>query len=245
MGNKKININCETNETLSLGDMIEFQGTLKTRSDNDYDMILLSIYKHGIAFPFFVWKHKGNNYVLDGHGRYEALRRIESSGEIIPPLPVVYIYAKDENHAKSLLLRLNSRYGEITLEGLKSFIEDVSINFEGINLPDLPDMERQLNEILQGSEPKYSVPPGNETMDNRMYSIVESPIGEAMGAVPPESWKMVEIPTSNETIKFMPSSNETMNFGSRIELFSIMCPECGEQYDYNRDELREAVGIDN
>jgi hypothetical protein len=128
--------------------MTDFQGGLKTRAESDYKKIQSSIGKYGIAFPFFVWKMYGMNYVLDGHGRLGALERLHQEGEEIPPLPVIYIEADDETQAKNLLLRLNSRYGEITADGVKEFLADVEADLEEVNIPELPDIAGLLNGIL-------------------------------------------------------------------------------------------------
>ena len=143
-----ISVTCEVRETLALADVRDLQGGLKTRSDEDYELIISSIRKYGIAFPFFVWQNGDINYVLDGHGRAEALRRAEAGGAIIPPLPVVYIEADDERQALNLLLRLNSRYGAITLDGLRDFIEGADIDLNEVRLPELPDLENQLAAML-------------------------------------------------------------------------------------------------
>ena len=145
----KIKIACEVTETLQISEMLEFQGELKTRTDEDYEKILSSIYVHGIAFPFFVWRDGAHNYILDGHGRYEALCRASESGVEIPSLPVVYINANDEKQAKNLLLRLNSRYGRITLGGVRGFIDGADIDLSTVSLPDLPSLADQLNEIVK------------------------------------------------------------------------------------------------
>ena len=145
---KPIEINCEAAETLQLADMTEFQGELKTRTDDDYDKIFTSIRKHGIAFPFFVWKCGDSNYILDGHGRYESLCRAAGKGYIIPELPVVYIDADNEVAAKNLLLRLNSRFGTITIDGVRSFIDGADIDLETVNLPELSDLSARLDAML-------------------------------------------------------------------------------------------------
>ena len=143
-----ITITCEVQHTLSLSDMTEFQGGLKTRTESDYLKIQSSIRKYGIAFPFFVWKMYGINYVLDGHGRLGALERIHQQGEEVPPLPVVYIEADDEKQAKNLLLRLNSRYGEITADGMREFLADVEVDLDEVNIPELPDVSAVLSAML-------------------------------------------------------------------------------------------------
>ena len=131
-----INIKCDNEKTLELAEMTEMQGGLKQRTDIDYDKIKLSIIKYGFSFPFYIWKSGKTNYILDGHGRFETLCRMQKDGYIIPPLPVFYIKAKDKAEAKQKLLRLNSTYGKMTKESVLEFADDLDLNFEEINLPE-------------------------------------------------------------------------------------------------------------
>ena len=134
---KTISVKCETKETLNIAEMKVFQGTLKERTDVDYDKIKLSIIKFGFSFPFFLWKDKdGNNYLIDGTGRFETLCKMQKDGYLIPDLPVVFIQCKDKKEAKQKLLRLNSQYGKMTKESVLEFAEDIDLNFEEIALPD-------------------------------------------------------------------------------------------------------------
>lgn len=132
---KTISIKCETKDTLELAELTEMQGGLKNRTDIDFDKIKLSIIKYGFSFPLFVWK-ADKNYLLDGHGRFATLCKMQKDGYIIPPLPVVYIQAKDKKEAKQKLLRLNSQYGKMTKESVLEFAEDIDLNFDEIALPD-------------------------------------------------------------------------------------------------------------
>ena len=131
-----ITIKCDNEKTLELAEMTELQGGLKERTDIDYDKIKLSIIKYGFSFPFYIWKSGKTNYILDGHGRFETLCRMQKDGYIIPPLPVFYIKAKDKAEAKQKLLRLNSTYGKLTKESVLEFADDLEINFDEISLPD-------------------------------------------------------------------------------------------------------------
>ena len=133
---KTISVKCETKETLNIAEMKVFQGTLKERTDVDYDKIKLSIIKFGFSFPFFLWKDKdGNNYLIDGTGRFETLCKMQKDGYLIPDLPVVFIQCKDKKEAKQKLLRLNSQYGKMTKESVLEFAEDIDLNFDEIALP--------------------------------------------------------------------------------------------------------------
>ena len=131
-----ISIKCETKDTLELAELTELQGGLKARTDIDYDKIKLSIIKYGFSFPLFVWKSGKTNYLLDGHGRFETLCKLQKDGYIIPSLPVVFISAKNKAEAKQKLLRLNSTYGRLSKESVLEFAEDLEINFDEISLPD-------------------------------------------------------------------------------------------------------------
>ena len=131
-----IKIKCNAENTLELAELTEFQGGLKQRTDIDYDKIKLSICKYGFSFPFFVWKNGSKNYLLDGHGRFATLCKMQKDGYTIPPLPVVYVSCKDKKEAKEKLLRLNSQYGKMTKESVLEFCSDIEVNFEEIALPD-------------------------------------------------------------------------------------------------------------
>ena len=131
-----ISIKCETSEKLELAELTEMQGGLKERTDIDYDKIKLSICKFGFSFPFFIWKSGKTNYLIDGHGRFATLCKMQKDGYLIPPLPVVYIQCKNKTEAKQKLLRLNSQYGKMTKESVLEFAEDIELNFDEIALPD-------------------------------------------------------------------------------------------------------------
>ena len=130
-----VSINCTTEDHLELDQLTEFQGGLKNRTDGDYAKIIVSIQKYGFSFPFFVWNHDGINHVLDGHGRLGALKKLKAQGEVIPPLPVVYVNCGNEENAKNLLLRLNSQYGTMTAESVMEFMEGLEFDPFEIALP--------------------------------------------------------------------------------------------------------------
>ena len=151
---KTISIKCETKDTLELAELTELQGGLKARTDIDYDKIKLSIIKYGFSFPLFVWKSGKTNYLLDGHGRFETLCKLQKDGYIIPPLPVVYVSAKNKTEAKQKLLRLNSQYGKMTKESVLEFAEDIDLNFDEIALPDttIDFSGEEVEEVYENTE---------------------------------------------------------------------------------------------
>lgn len=159
---KTISIKCDTKDTLNIAEMKVFQGALKERTDVDYDKIKLSIIKFGFSFPFFLWKDKdGNNYLIDGTGRFETLCKMQKDGYLIPDLPVVYVECKDKTEAKEKLIRLNSQYGHMTKESVLEFVGgEFELNTEEIALPDTTidfaeeEIPENLDEDLQSLEKK-------------------------------------------------------------------------------------------
>jgi DNA modification methylase len=176
---KTISIKCETSETLEIAEMTEMQGGLKERTDIDYDKIKLSICKFGFSFPFFIWKSGKTNYLIDGHGRFATLCKMQKDGYIIPPLPVVYIQCKNKTEAKQKLLRLNSQYGRMTKESVLTFAEDIDLNFDEIALPDtVIDFTDQSGEIAEteGDDESPEVDEKSEPVSKRgeMYELGNS-----------------------------------------------------------------------
>ena len=166
---KTIQIKCDTKDRLNLAEMTELQGKLKSRTDIDYDKIKLSIIKFGFSFPFFCWKGEGKNYILDGHGRFATLCKMQKDGYIIPDLPVVFIEADNKVQAKEKLLRLNSQYGTMTAESVIEFIGgDFELNTEEISLPNgVIEFGTDTTEETQGDDEVPEVDEKEEPISQR------------------------------------------------------------------------------
>lgn len=133
----KIDVKCKSDTLLPMDALTEFQGNLKFRTVTDLDHIMDSITKFGFSFPFFVWRDGDANNIIDGHGRLEALRLLADKGYEIPPLPVVYIKATSRDEAKSLLLRVNSLYGEIDKDELVALIAEAGASANELSFPNI------------------------------------------------------------------------------------------------------------
>lgn len=138
-------------------------------------------------FLFFVWKNGGKNYILDGHGRFSTLCKMQKDGYVIPDLPVVEVQAKDKKEAKEKLLRLNSIYGKMTKESVLEFAEDIDLNFDEIALPDTildfskEEIPAKLDEDMQSlkkKEFKVSLVFKEEEQIKDFISIYEQEIRE-------------------------------------------------------------------
>jgi hypothetical protein len=130
----EIRITCSKSKVLPYTDITPFQGNLKRRSERDINELCGFIKEFGFSFPFYAWNSKGRNFCIDGHGRLLALQKLADEGYEIPPLPVVYIYAKDEAEAKQKLLCKEAKYGSLTYDSVMKFIGSDSIDMSNISL---------------------------------------------------------------------------------------------------------------
>jgi DNA modification methylase len=135
MDSKTVKIQCKGANVLPLDAITDFQGTLKKRGKKEIDAIIKSIERFGFSFPFFIWNGTGDNYCLDGHGRIQALAEMRRQGVSLPLFPVVYVEAVDEAEAKQKLLRLNSQYGQMTVDSVLEFTGGMEMQWDELALP--------------------------------------------------------------------------------------------------------------
>lgn len=173
----RVRVSCEAAATINLHELVEIQGELKRRNDDDIGRMRKSIIEYGFSFPFFVWKSGKTQYVLDGHGRLQALYDLEEAGWEVPPLPIAYVKARSKAEAKQKLLRLNSTYGEITMEGLKDFAADIDIDWDDIALP----------------TGRLIVEEDDEEIEDETYSRnIEAPVYTPTMEVPPDPIECID-----------------------------------------------------
>jgi hypothetical protein len=130
-----LKITCTGEGLLNYKDIIPFQGNLKRRGTREITKLANSIIKHGISFPFFIWKNNHKNMCIDGHGRLLALESLEKDGYLIPDVPFVEIIADNEAEAKKKLLYANYRYGDLTYDLVMEFVGDSDIDLSNFLLP--------------------------------------------------------------------------------------------------------------
>ena len=151
-----IKINCVAQGTIRLSECTPFQGNLKKRTEAEVAELMRSIKTEGLIMPFAVWQNDGRNYLLDGHGRLEALRKLALTEPDIDleEFPCIFIKADSENDARKALLQITSSYGRITKMGVKQFTVSIpdyrapSINRYVVNVKKTdvkPVMDRQIN----------------------------------------------------------------------------------------------------
>lgn len=122
-----IRITCRAADALPIDALLEFQGNLKHITKENLDKLKRSILKHGFSAPIFVWKGVDNR-ILDGHQRLKALLELRQEGYTIPMLPVAYIEADDEKHAREKLLYITSQYGEFDFMEIGEWLDEIDGN---------------------------------------------------------------------------------------------------------------------
>lgn len=161
MNEKIIKIECRGAALIPLEELEEFQGNLKKITRANLDKLKRRIMKSFDA-PIHVWERPdGSKKILDGHQRRKALRELSDEGYEIPPLPVDYIYAKDEKEARQKLLGITSQYGEFEMEELGEWMRELDaddadtirlsdgelkIKIEEDEEPEFPDVETAMLE---------------------------------------------------------------------------------------------------
>lgn len=136
---KTVKIRCKGAATISIDKLVEFQEGIKHLTETGYQRAKASIQNEGFTAPFFIWKHEGKAYIIDGHQRLTALKRMrEEEGWTVPDLPVAFIEAKTKTEAKRKLLVILSQYGEYSLPAMEDFLKDIDFSFlkEEVNIPD-------------------------------------------------------------------------------------------------------------
>ena len=214
----KVEVTCSTGDFLNLSQLTKFQGKLKFREEKDIEKVKKSILKYGFSFPFFVWKNKNWNYILDGHGRELALKELEKEGYEIPPLPVVYISATDDNDAKEKLLRINSRFGDITNNSFVNFSKGMNFDFKSVDIR----FEEELKEI----KPVEVKAPIKTTIDHMPVFADSSPSNAT-------------IQEYNDWIQEK-AENDCKAINNSLCMFK--CPCCGKTMSVKRDDLLMKIG---
>jgi hypothetical protein len=126
-----IQIRCAGRDSLPLDIILDFQGKLKKRSEQNLLKLIERIFKLGFIAPFFVWEHEGSYYDLDGHGRSEAMNAVREAGVPIPGMfPVDYIQADSKEEAREILLSISSQYGEFDTDELSEWLDGLGEEIE-------------------------------------------------------------------------------------------------------------------
>jgi len=168
---KTVEIKCEGAGLVELDSLTDFQGKLKTLSDESYERLKQSILSLGFSFPIAAWKNQNKTFILDAHQRVNTLRKMREDGYLIPKLPVVWVQAKSRQDAAKKLLAATSQYGEITYGGLHEFMVDFKIDIPVLaslfQFPEI-DMPRLVLDYFQEEkEVSFKARPGSKDMNEQ------------------------------------------------------------------------------
>ncbi len=172
MEKQTFKISCEGAEKLPLNTILEYQDNIKKLSQRNYERLKLSILKYGFSAPIFIWKHQGNNYILDGHQRMKVLHGMRDEGFDIPLLPVAYIEAKTEKEAKEKRLHILSQYGHFCMQSLDEFLEDAGIGYEDIaDSIRIEGIEKLLNPEATNGDDEYQERSPSISKDGDLWEL--------------------------------------------------------------------------
>ena len=105
-----IPVTCEPKgrlDRVSLDEIEEFQGGLKSLSETEYGKLKQSIAEKGFIVPCFAWRNGSSKWkLLDGHQRVRVIRK--EGWQIDGGIPVVEVVAENERDAKEKLLAIVS-----------------------------------------------------------------------------------------------------------------------------------------
>jgi len=148
-----INMVCNTGFAMPIDELNDFQGDLKTLSEEAFNSLSKEIVETGFGFAPHVWLNPADNkyYLIDGHQRIKTLKRLREDGYIVPQVPVVKVFAPTLEEAKKKVLQAISQYGKLTYDGLAKFSIDANLNFEDLSQRfDLPgiDLKKFFNDFV-------------------------------------------------------------------------------------------------
>ena len=163
---KEIQIKCKGNRYLNYKEFKNFQGNLKTLTKDRMEKLKKEIIKLGWIAPVFVWN---KTEILDGHQRLFTLNEMLKEGYNIDNIPIIDIDAKNKTEAAKILLALNSRYGQITDEGLYEFMNLTGLKEEDLQEIELPDID--IDRFVEGYYQKEG-----QIDDDEIPEVLEEPI---------------------------------------------------------------------
>lgn len=165
-----IKVACQTKDSAPVYTLHDFQGDLKTISEDDMDKLKSEIIHTGFGFPVLVWKDKKakKTFIIGGHQRCRALRELKEKGwkdpngkfehVKIPDVPIVYIDADSMKDAKRRVLQDVAQYGKVTANGLTAYLSDSHIKLQDIvDSFRMPDLNLEFLLKAQYPEPPKSV----------------------------------------------------------------------------------------
>lgn len=138
----QIRVDCNTGKSTQISKLNVLQGDLKELTAENYLKLKNQILKTGFAFAIHCWADKnGKLWIVDGTQRLITLRKMHEEGYKIPNIPIVQVKAANLKEAKRRVLQGASQYGEVTVDGLKRFMDENKFSIDEIKLSfDFPEI---------------------------------------------------------------------------------------------------------
>ena len=108
----------------------------KSRLKSDIEKLKKSLLENDFIMPFFVSEkiEEAKTYIIDGHGRREALDELVAEGHTIPKkLPALFLDIRTKAEAYKTLLLYNSSYGIIRKSELKNLLSELNLKEDDIS----------------------------------------------------------------------------------------------------------------
>ena len=249
----ELRITCQGSDVIDYKIIKKLQGSLKTRTMEDIEGMIRSLIQHGFSFPMFIYKYKDTYYTIDGHGRLLALSLMEENGYfidgegdlivggepwVIPPIPCVFVEAKNLAEAKIKLLKLNSEYGVITPAGFADFTRDIApYEYEGVPLA--------ITEVdpMAGADPLSGI--GEITIPDDIVPELapDDPAPAVSEGQPTETDftpalepQITAAAVTGEEIK-KASEKEHDKKGLEVDTMKIVCKHCGKELTVRKSDV--------
>lgn len=175
---KTLKVNCTGSGLVDVDELVEFQDGVKTLSDSAKAKVRASLDSEGFSVPFFVWKHGGKVWTMDGHQRTIVLREMRAEGVVVPKLPFAEIIAKTRADAKRKFLLINSRYGMFDFAALGRFIGDLDlgeldgmISIDGFDVKEIVPGPSEIEPAGEDAEPDVGEPKTEHTCPKCGYEF--------------------------------------------------------------------------
>jgi DNA modification methylase len=148
-------------------ELVEFQGNLKSLSQQNYERLKRSILDLGFSDPFNVWKDPKDGLwkVLSGTQRLRTIKKMISEGYKCETVPCNLVEAKDKKEAKRKLLAAAATYGSLESQGLYEFMTEAEIELDELvqdfNFPeiDFPDFQEEFFTDTKTDDPEEDIVP--------------------------------------------------------------------------------------
>lgn len=140
--NPTIKISCDVRDAFPLEKIEEFQGDLKSLSEDSFKRLRHEILESGFAFPLHVWRSpEGTVFCIGGHQRLRVLNQLKDEGYDVPPVPSVIVFADSIKQAKRRVLQDASQYGRVERQGLYEFMSKNEFGPADLASFDLPNLD--------------------------------------------------------------------------------------------------------